>query len=215
MDNKKIPTCLGTAILVVIAITAGAFVWVYEKNQQSDTDQIQIVSKIKNNLTAQTLTKNSNKDTNVVVDDPFKDLNISAFDKWKSYKSSDFGISIQYPPEFYPREESGKITFDFFSKENPHQKEEGSVLAELWITKEEKPVQDILAKRNINELHSAKQEKVVISGVTATKLSYRDTFAGGMFYEFYIPKKSTTIKIWYSGDNPLELTFEKMVSTIK
>lgn len=212
MDNKKIPTCLGTAILVVIAIAIGAFVWVYEKGQNFDTVDI---TTVQSKIAQKSVKNNNNKDTSVVVDDPFKNLNISTFDKWKSYKSLDLGISIQYPPEFYTREESGKITFDFFSKENPHQKEEGSVLAELWITKEEKLLQDILAKRNINELHSAKQEKVVINGITATKLSYRDAFAGGMFYEFYIPKKSTTIKIWYSGDNPLEPTFEKMVSTIK
>ncbi len=39
MNNKKIPTCLGTVVLVVIAITAGAFVWVYEKGQSVDQPQ--------------------------------------------------------------------------------------------------------------------------------------------------------------------------------
>lgn len=34
MDDKRIPTYLGTVILVIIAITVGTFVWVYEKNQQ-------------------------------------------------------------------------------------------------------------------------------------------------------------------------------------
>jgi hypothetical protein len=33
MNNKNIPTLLGTAVLIVIAITAGAFVWAYEKKQ--------------------------------------------------------------------------------------------------------------------------------------------------------------------------------------
>jgi len=41
MDNKKIPTHLGTAILVIIAITAGVFVWVYEKNQSLDAGALQ------------------------------------------------------------------------------------------------------------------------------------------------------------------------------
>lgn len=33
MDNKKIPTSIGAIILVIIAITAGMFVWTYEKGQ--------------------------------------------------------------------------------------------------------------------------------------------------------------------------------------
>ncbi|MDQ1284290.1 MAG: hypothetical protein QG620_638 [Patescibacteria group bacterium] len=37
MDNKKIPTVLGAIVLVLIAITAGAFVYKYEKMQEQDT----------------------------------------------------------------------------------------------------------------------------------------------------------------------------------
>ncbi|MBP7060997.1 MAG: hypothetical protein KBA91_03415 [Candidatus Moranbacteria bacterium] len=38
MDNKKIPTSIGAIVLVIIAITAGMFVWVYEKGQGWDTE---------------------------------------------------------------------------------------------------------------------------------------------------------------------------------
>lgn len=38
MDNKKIPTCIGTIILVIIAITVGIFVWTYEKGQDLYVD---------------------------------------------------------------------------------------------------------------------------------------------------------------------------------
>lgn len=34
MDNKKIPTVAGTIIIVIIAITFGVFVWVYERGQE-------------------------------------------------------------------------------------------------------------------------------------------------------------------------------------
>ncbi|OGI35991.1 MAG: hypothetical protein A2283_17385 [Lentisphaerae bacterium RIFOXYA12_FULL_48_11] len=37
MDNKKISTVLGAIVLVVIAVTAGAFVYRYEKTQNRDT----------------------------------------------------------------------------------------------------------------------------------------------------------------------------------
>lgn len=35
MDNKKIPTGVGTMIIIIIAVTVGAFLWLYEKNQPS------------------------------------------------------------------------------------------------------------------------------------------------------------------------------------
>jgi hypothetical protein len=37
MDNKKIPTSVGTIVLVIIAITVGAFVWRIEKNNSKET----------------------------------------------------------------------------------------------------------------------------------------------------------------------------------
>ena len=39
MDNKKIPTHLGTIVIAIIAITAGMFVWQYEKNMPVDLAQ--------------------------------------------------------------------------------------------------------------------------------------------------------------------------------
>ena len=41
MDNKKIPTCLGIAVLVIIATTTGIFVWMYEKDQSLEVGTIQ------------------------------------------------------------------------------------------------------------------------------------------------------------------------------
>lgn len=40
MDNKKISTHVGAAMLVIIAITVGMFVWTYEKEQNWDTDMV-------------------------------------------------------------------------------------------------------------------------------------------------------------------------------
>lgn len=38
--DQKIKTSLGTIILIIIAITAGLFIWHYEKNQQEDEAQV-------------------------------------------------------------------------------------------------------------------------------------------------------------------------------
>ena len=36
MENKKIPTWLGTSVIIIIAITVVMFVWKFEKNKQND-----------------------------------------------------------------------------------------------------------------------------------------------------------------------------------
>ncbi|MDP1883970.1 MAG: DKNYY domain-containing protein [Candidatus Moranbacteria bacterium] len=41
IDNKKIPTILGTSIIVIIAITVGVFVWKYEKMKIQEDVQVE------------------------------------------------------------------------------------------------------------------------------------------------------------------------------
>lgn len=53
--NEQVGTMFGTIILVIIAITAGAFVWVYEKNQSDIAIQPQMINGAKNNQAPQTL----------------------------------------------------------------------------------------------------------------------------------------------------------------
>lgn len=80
MDNKKIPTSIGAIILVIIAITAGMFVWVYEKGQNWGvvTMQPQIVQK--------------NSGAEKMTNEPISE--------WKTYQDKKYGFEFKYPKAF-------------------------------------------------------------------------------------------------------------------
>jgi hypothetical protein len=94
MANLKIPALPGTIILVIIAITAGAFVRVYEKKQGvlEDSRPIQIrdetratnVAEIKNNLS------------------PIEESNYlpTLIQDWKTCTNEGIGFGIRYPKEW-------------------------------------------------------------------------------------------------------------------
>ena len=102
MNNKKIPTCLGTAILVVIAITAGAFVWVYEKNQGSITTDMTIQMPVKKDQKT-----DAGKETVVNTPQQFSEMDpaekarLAALTKdWQTYQDTEYGYEFKYPKGF-------------------------------------------------------------------------------------------------------------------
>lgn len=101
MDNKKIPTVAGTTVLAIIAITAIAFVWVYEKIQSWDTVTTQIQALPK---TAIGNDEQKNLDTETIVTEPIEN--------WETYQDKKYGFEFRYPKSF-----SVKIT-DHYSITN-------------------------------------------------------------------------------------------------
>lgn len=90
--NQKVSTGLGTAILIVMALTAGYFVWVIEKNNQQEFPIILLTStqSIKSKLATELETKNGKK--------------ITTEDKetanWKLYKNIKYGFEFKYPTDW-------------------------------------------------------------------------------------------------------------------
>ncbi|MEP7162814.1 MAG: hypothetical protein ABI747_03560 [Candidatus Moraniibacteriota bacterium] len=146
--------------------------------------------------------------------DPFKDIKISDFKDWKTYSNNEYGIEIKYPEEL-SIEKGEAIVFNFLKADNSSRKLEGSILTTFKISMEKYPLSEVLRKRGIDNLLSPKQEKIKLNGVSVEKLTYQDAFSGNNFYEIYIPNGSNTIIVWYAGNNPLELTFSKMLSTLE
>ncbi len=88
MDNKKIPTRLGAVILVVIAITVGGFVWVYEKNQGSIATDIPTQAIQKKAQTAEKVHPGKT-DEKVAIAEPVE--------QWKTCRNEKAGYEVKYP----------------------------------------------------------------------------------------------------------------------
>lgn len=94
MDNKNIPTLVGTGIIIVFALTAGAFVLVYgngkNQNLNGSTEQIKATSVSPNN---------NSENKNLVVDEPIE--------KWKIYKDEEYGFEFKHPSNYAVKKTNG------------------------------------------------------------------------------------------------------------
>ncbi|MFA5961076.1 MAG: hypothetical protein WC848_00115 [Parcubacteria group bacterium] len=95
MDNKKIPTHLGTIVIVIIAITVGAFVWQYEKNMPDNATQSVMPAPVKK-APVQSVVAQSEEviPSNIPAD-------------WKNYKNDKQGIEFRYPSAGIVSEDQG------------------------------------------------------------------------------------------------------------
>jgi len=86
MDNKKIPTILGTIVIIIIAVTVGVFVWKYEsiKSQEDAETQSEIVKIAKPVEEKQSPQKEENE----------KPIDTS---KWKVCRSEKYNYEFKYP----------------------------------------------------------------------------------------------------------------------
>ncbi|MFZ2226651.1 MAG: hypothetical protein WA064_04285 [Candidatus Moraniibacteriota bacterium] len=89
MDNKKIPTHLGTIVIVIIAITAGAFVWQYEKNALVDFSQLVVSTPATKSPVQQSVTNQ--------VSAAQPNNSIAVPENWKAYTDSKFGFELRTP----------------------------------------------------------------------------------------------------------------------
>src|SRR5665647_1062054 len=99
MDNKKIPTSIGAIVLVIIAITAGMFVWTYEQKQETigSDETIQMIFK-KNQKT------DTSKETRADTTQQFPEMSqeekarLSELTKdWQTYQDEEYGYEFKYP----------------------------------------------------------------------------------------------------------------------
>ncbi|GEM_PF-5802606 len=89
--KQTIETKLGVTIILIVAVTVGAFVWKWEKRQ----DLIQ-QRQASSSISAQYKIGSKAKE------------NVDANDKWKKYTSNDKSFSIEYPSNYIVLENSNK-----------------------------------------------------------------------------------------------------------
>ncbi len=110
MDNKKIPTIVGTFIIIVIAITVGVFVWKIEKNQKG-VGQSQNVVGIKK---LQKPTANQR--------DQAQQLQAAkgSNDEMKKYINKTFGFEFEFPSDLVITQNSTDSVFGLSDKPDGH-----------------------------------------------------------------------------------------------
>jgi len=99
IDNKKIPTILGTIVIVIIAITVGVFVWKYEVIKDQDNTQVQNVGVQENTSVNQQNQSSNDNQSSCLSDSNQKDS------EWNTFKNDQFKFEIQYPSSFIYNEQ--------------------------------------------------------------------------------------------------------------
>ena len=103
--GQQVKTSLGTAIIIIIAITAGMFIWQWQKNNQ-EAENIQTQSQIK---------KDINKQNKAVANEAAE---------FKTYENKTYKFSIQYPSDYSYTEEkmeetAGGVFYNITFGKNP------------------------------------------------------------------------------------------------
>lgn len=162
--------------------------------------------------------KQNKSETEVIPTQPeqAKPIVFESFEKWATYRSESMGIEIKYPHElFLDVTGTNKIVFDYLNPNDPEQKKEYAPLAEMRISLENESLDNLVSKRESEKPLNFKQREVNLNNITAQQVTYTSGFDGGTMYQTYIPHGNSTVVIWYPGDNQLESTFSKMLSTVK
>lgn len=147
-------------------------------------------------------------------ENPLSNIHFSNFEKWKTYENREMGIEMKYPPELFISTSDEMIIFSPFNPNDPIKKQEGSVLADFKLSLKVESIEDVIKDRKSAELEELKQISLVVNKIKSQRLSYRDAFAGGMFFETYIPKGEQTLSFWHSDTSATKPIYEKMLQTV-
>jgi hypothetical protein len=106
MNNKKIPTGVGTVIIIIIAVTVGLFVWKCEKFEEENAVQIQkAVAPTKSNEVISEQQNRTEQET------------IEAAINWKTYRDKQHAFEFKYPEKYSIETRVTSSTGEYFIKD--------------------------------------------------------------------------------------------------
>ncbi len=230
MDNKKIPTSVGTIVIIIITLTVFGVVWKYKKNQEV-IEQSQIMLSVKKSavVQSQSIGQKGNCDSSEEVGKGSEGISTNG---WKLFVNKKEGYSIKYPAAWLS---SFVDETSFFVKELRKPGEDfpnfGNVLADnlknisgdyfinISVYKE---MGTHVTLREWRKYDAGDREDVLIKGNPALKIDEKphksydgknNDIAGSLSY-YFIDKNNNGygITVWYKDSS--DGIGERIISTL-
>jgi hypothetical protein len=204
--NQQIKTGLGVVVILIFAVTAGVFVWLYEKNQDEDQANsckrmIQVCGT--ENAGCRWECQDNFAPIKASISKPIAPTNNSITDEnanWQTYRNEKYGFEIKYPQDFQKQNSDfGKVLFNA-TKEN--------YFFTIYYTDNYNP------DRNIGE-----NKNIIAGNITGFKYTYREGVGISGVAVIQSGNGALNISIDYLGGNPsssdIENFLDQILSTFK
>jgi hypothetical protein len=208
MKNPKISKLYATIIILIVAITAGVFVWKIVKNQQVVEQSI---------MTSQ---QNKTQQQENVTSLNKIEANSISIDNWKNFSNKENEITLRYPSDLFINATRKDIIFGLYAI-NPSDTNnipDTMIMNQLLIYSERKNYQEIANGLKQDNPNNFSQKATSINGRSCLKITYnRGAYAGELWVETLIMKDwNNTIVVVYPGENQKnKAIFDKILSTIE
>jgi hypothetical protein len=203
--NTQIKTWVGTVVIIIIAITVGAFVWVYEKNQPEIAQPAQV-----------NIVKKANKTADLVP---------SKVEGWQIYRNEKYGFEFQYPKDWTFTESLSRFNPNSPKNCGPNMtgdSSEPTCLDSIFFTidqnKEKLPLEKLFEKNGWENGQDYKDVKdFKIGNVTAHEVTLISAYDGMMEDSLYVPLSNGSFFVLqesYLTDGEKNV-FNQILSTFK
>lgn len=222
--KQTIETKLGVIVILIFAVTVGAFLWKWEKNQEIVEAPQSAVATKKQVSTQTPITNQQNqaRTQSVVATDPKPTAIVKiSSDKqnWKNFQDTKSGLKLIYPPELSLNTSRKDIILGIYSispDDYFYGVPDTMIMNQLIIYSEQKNIDEIIKEQQENNPSNFTQKEIKINNISAKKTSYRGAYAGELWINTLIQNGSDTVIISYPGDNQENIDlFEKIIATIQ
>ncbi|MFA7319129.1 MAG: hypothetical protein WC022_00825 [Parcubacteria group bacterium] len=225
--KQTIETKLGVTIILIFAVTVGAFVWRWEKEQEQNVvvgmqQSIVNAKKQASTRTSAIYQQDQTKTQPAVTNNsrPTAIVKISSDKKnWKNFQDTKSGLKLSYPSELSVNTSRKDIILGIYSisHDDPYYGvPDAMIMNQLTIRSEQRNIDDVIKEQQENNPSNFTQKGIKINNISAKQISYRGAYAGELWINTLIKNGYDTIIVSYPGDNQENVDlFEKIITTIQ